>query len=626
MPSERLSLYEPSGKPLVHYGQKEVEFVAEDGQNVKIKFDVPNVVRPIVSVGKLQQGGREVVLGRKSYIKERLGRRGVRRLGLFKTAALFFLRLQIAAGCDTGVRMERTTQATDEVWAVEGPEVAGMQIVEPEHQVDVINSESEELVGPEARGLPTLVEPTKAEVEWHNLTHVPHAPWCSVCVRGRGRDCRHEAQGAEARAECKSWPYVQVDYFFMKYRDEEVAQPYMSAVDSRYGRCLAVKCVTKGSQDEYAVKALEIFCRQLGTGKFFLQSDPEPSIQDVVDKVCTKVPGGMARTTPKQSKQSLGLAERFHGTVESDCRVLLLSILNSYKLELLPPKHPIFDWLVRHASWVHERFCRSRHDGRTAFARHMLREYPSQVVPFGETAIFRDTRPIKCKLGSNWNFGVWLGRDSHDDMHVAANPVVSSDVTEKEEASHFYVEQQNTERHEDETVEMNPEVPMTRPRGRPPVRMSVLPKSDDSKLNCSACAGKSFNHKAGCPRREEAMQLKETMKFLRQAEREERVAKSAPIGEGSDAKMAKLTGVEVSQDNQAVDEDMVPGHSGEDESPNKKQRIEHTVSHVSGDSELEKLATNEEMESYIDVTAPIGTRTMANSWSPLRSRRGLRGK
>ena len=105
---------------------------------------------------------------------------------------------------------------------------------------------SGELEGLEARGLPTPVEPTKAEVEWHNLTHVPHAPWCSVCVRGRGRDSRHEAQGAEARADCESWSYIQVDYFFMKYREEDVAQPYLSAVDSKYGRCMAVKCVTKG--------------------------------------------------------------------------------------------------------------------------------------------------------------------------------------------------------------------------------------------------------------------------------------------------------------------------------------------------------------------------------------------
>ena len=124
--SERLALYEPSGKPLKHYGQKEVRFVAEDGQNVNIKFDVANVVRPIVSVGKLQQDGKEVVLGKKSHIKECRGRRGVRRLGLFTIAALFFLRLQIAAGCATGPSLGKTTlemKATDEVWAVEGPEV-----------------------------------------------------------------------------------------------------------------------------------------------------------------------------------------------------------------------------------------------------------------------------------------------------------------------------------------------------------------------------------------------------------------------------------------------------------------------------------------------------------------------
>ena len=73
------------------------------------------------------------------------------------------------------------------------------------------------------------------------------------------------------------------------------------------------------------------------------------------------------------------------------------------------------------------------------------------------------------------------------------------------------------------TVEMSPEVPMTRPRGRPPVRMSVLPKDEDSKLNCfRPVLERASTTRVGCPRREEATQLKETMKFLRQAEREEK--------------------------------------------------------------------------------------------------------
>ena len=46
--------------------------------------------------------------------------------------------------------------------------------------------------------------------------------------------------------------------------------------------------------------------------------------------------------------------------------------------------------------------------------------------------------------------------------------------------------------------------------------------------------------------------------------------------------------VEVPQENQAADEDMAPGHRGEDESPNKKQRVEHTVSHVIGDRRMRR--------------------------------------
>ena len=125
---------------------------------------------------------------------------------------------------------------------------------------------------------------------------------------------------------------------------------------------------------------------------------------------------------------------------------------------------------------------------------------------------------------------------------MATIPATSTDLLGKEDTNHMDVEQQNAERRQDETVEPSPEVPTTRPRGRPPVTMSVLPKGEDSKLNCSACAGKSYYHKVGCPRREEAMQLKETMKFLRQAQREERAAKGASSGEGLGGEEGEVDG------------------------------------------------------------------------------------
>ena len=61
-----------------------------------------------------------------------------------------------------------------------------------------------------------------------------------------------------------------------------------------------------------------------------------------------------------------------------------------------------------------------------------------------------------------------------------------------------------------------------------------------------------------------------------------------------------MTKVEVLQESKAIDEDMEPRHKGEDESPNKKQRVEHTVNHVTSASDVEVLATNEEKEFYIE--------------------------
>ena len=55
---------------------------------------------------------------------------------------------------------------------------------------------------------------------------------------------------------------------------------------------------------------------------------------------------------------------------------------------------------------------------------------------------------------------------------METTPAVSSDVPEKEDTNQMDIEQQNMERRQDETVEMSPEVPATRPRRRPTVRMS----------------------------------------------------------------------------------------------------------------------------------------------------------
>eukprot|EP00972_Heterocapsa_arctica_P053459 7873940-Heterocapsa_arctica.AAC.1 len=58
--------------------------------------------------------------------------------------------------------------------------------------------------------------PSATELERHALTHVPYAPWCSTCVKSRGRDDAHRKLQQRRGPEV-----VQCDYTFFRTDDEE---------------------------------------------------------------------------------------------------------------------------------------------------------------------------------------------------------------------------------------------------------------------------------------------------------------------------------------------------------------------------------------------------------------------
>ena len=53
--------------------------------------------------------------------------------------------------------------------------------------------------------------PTKAEIEEHDLTHLPFRSWCRHCVRGRGQEEAHRK--CEAR-DGEGVPEVHLDFVF----------------------------------------------------------------------------------------------------------------------------------------------------------------------------------------------------------------------------------------------------------------------------------------------------------------------------------------------------------------------------------------------------------------------------
>ena len=57
--------------------------------------------------------------------------------------------------------------------------------------------------------------PSKAQVESHQLTHLPFRSWCDHCVRGRGREMNHQKAAVEERG-----PEFHLDFAFMGQEGE----------------------------------------------------------------------------------------------------------------------------------------------------------------------------------------------------------------------------------------------------------------------------------------------------------------------------------------------------------------------------------------------------------------------
>ena len=52
--------------------------------------------------------------------------------------------------------------------------------------------------------------PTRAEIEEHNLTHLPYRSWCRHCVRGREKEFPHKRVGEQGEL-----PELHLDMCFL---------------------------------------------------------------------------------------------------------------------------------------------------------------------------------------------------------------------------------------------------------------------------------------------------------------------------------------------------------------------------------------------------------------------------
>ena len=124
------------------------------------------------------------------------------------------------------------------------------------------------------KGMPEPIEPSKAEVERHNLSHLPYKSWCQHCVAARRAAAPHLAQKEGNR---RSVPLLVFDYAFLRAADEDETIPCLIGKMYPMRTVIAVVCDQKG-RDPHVVSRLAAFIRENGVRHLVYKSDQEEPI------------------------------------------------------------------------------------------------------------------------------------------------------------------------------------------------------------------------------------------------------------------------------------------------------------------------------------------------------------
>ena len=181
--------------------------------------------------------------------------------------------------------------------------------------------------------------PDEETVERHNLTHLPVAAWCDICVRSRGKDAPHR-EAAAAKIDAVR-PVIEMDYA----EQGKSNQPHdnvkaLVAIDRSSGAIYASGVMQKGDDGGYVTQSLSVWIASLGYTMVTLHSDKEPAICWVRDRVqANLIERGMSVTTrasPTHSHESNGGAERAVQSVRGLARTLWNDSLCQTFLQTLP--------------------------------------------------------------------------------------------------------------------------------------------------------------------------------------------------------------------------------------------------------------------------------------------------
>ena len=274
--------------------------------------------------------------------------------------------------------------------------------VKEEEEPEEYEEEEEQARTPKTRRAPK--GPTKKEREEHEALHLPYRAWCKHCVRGRGVKKPHRTQEEEDEEEkAQKVPRIVMNYHFMSTEDERNGKnPVLSIKDestgNRYMRAVGKKGVgaTDGTDMEWLIRDISEELKSWGhyggaTGNLVMKSDGEPAIIALRDAVA-RYHGGVV--TPEQpppgESQAMGAEEESGKTMRGMVKVYKDQLEDKASMKL-EATDVILLWMIRWAAMAYSRF-KVGDDGKTAYERQKGRKCKLEVVPMGESVMYKRLR------------------------------------------------------------------------------------------------------------------------------------------------------------------------------------------------------------------------------------------
>ena len=260
--------------------------------------------------------------------------------------------------------------------------------------------------------------PSQAEVDHHNITHLPYRNWCPVCVRCRGRDLDHRKAVEDDRGISE----YAFDYCFP---GDELGYKLVVLIgrEKVTGAYFASAVPTKGSSGRFAVdKAIDYIHGQGDTGaRIVIKTDQEPAIctwaKDLVE--AREEGRTIVEQSPVRSSGSNGRAERAAQTIEGQIRVLLLSLEEHLGFKV-DAREPIVSYLPEFAAFLLNRLEVGK-DGKTPYERTKGKKSKVLGVHFGEKVLYKTRVEAKLsKIRPRWEYGVFVGaRPASGELWIA---------------------------------------------------------------------------------------------------------------------------------------------------------------------------------------------------------------